>query len=152
MHIRKALAFEYEQLSKIALQSKAFWGYDEAFMRACEHELLVSQADLTNPIYTYWVLQQDDTIAGYCALKPLNDQQIELDALFVKPNFMCKGYGAALFKHVVPLLQASSYQQLIILSDPQASGFYEQMGATFHSWQSSQYIEGRKLPLYKLKI
>ena len=150
--IRKATAFEYEELTAIAMASKAHWGYSQSFIQTCAHELVVTQDDLHNPLYVYWVILFDNEIAGYAALKPNNEEMIELDALFIKPSHMRKGAGSALFKHFLPLLKVSSYSCLTILSDPQAAMFYESMGASLVGEKASGSIANRFLPVYELSL
>lgn len=152
LSIRKALAHEYEVLSDIAIKSKAYWGYSDKFIQACQHELIVSEADLLNPLYTYWLAYDDNGIVAYTALKPINDDVIELDALFVSPNRLGRGIGKRLFQHILPLLCVSSYAYLEILSDPHAAGFYEKMGAKYIGDKASNYIKDRKLPIYRVKL
>lgn len=150
--IRKAAPYEHSQLSEIAMASKAHWGYSPSFMQTCAHELLITQDDLLNPLYMYWVISFGDEIAGYAALKPICIDTIELDALFIKPSCMRKGAGRALFDHFVPLLKASSYTYLTILSDPQAAGFYELMGAILVGEKASGSIANRCLPVYEFLL
>jgi N-acetylglutamate synthase-like GNAT family acetyltransferase len=152
MHIRKALASENEILTDLALASKAYWGYSEQFMKICAHELLVSEDDLLNPAFSYWVAQVDNTIVGFIALKPQEENIVELDALFVSPEYINKRIGQALFSHVLPLLKISSYTKLVILSDPQAAGFYEKMGASYVGTKASGSIKERLLPVYELPL
>lgn len=152
MIIRKAAAYEHAHLSEIAIASKAHWGYSQRFMQACADELLVTEDDLLNPLYTYWVILFDDDIAGYAALRPIDDHIIELNALFIKPSFMHKGAGSKIFKHFMPLLKISSYTHLRIFSDPQAAKFYEKMGAVLVGQEPSGSITNRFLPVYELSL
>ena len=150
--IRKAAAFEYDELTAIAMSSKAHWGYSQSFMQTCAHELIVTQDDLLNPFFTYWVIIFNDEIVGFASLKPINEDIIELDALFIKPSYMRKGAGSALFKHFLLLLKVSSYSCLTILSDPQAAMFYESRGAILVGQKASGSIANRFLPVYELSL
>jgi ribosomal protein S18 acetylase RimI-like enzyme len=162
--IRKAHAFEFEILTSLAIAAKSYWGYSDEFIQACRHELTTTETDLLNPFYTYWLAYYEDTICGYAALKPLSlpliehlelsldDQLIELDGLWVLPEFIGQGIGSKLFRHFMPLLKASSYTHLEILSDPQASGFYEKMGGTYVGDKSSNFEEGRLLPVFRMNL
>jgi len=150
--IRKASAHEYNDLTAIAMASKAHWGYSPSFMQACAHELQVSEDDLLNPLYMYWLIQFDDEIAGYAALKPIDEEIIELDALFIKPNYIRKGAGAALFQHFLPLLEVSAYTHLRIFSDPKAAEFYVNMGASYVGEKASGSIANRFLPVYEITL
>ena len=54
LHLRPARPDEADLLTELCLRSKAVWGYDDAFMRACRAELTLSPADFTRPHRCRW--------------------------------------------------------------------------------------------------
>ena len=79
--IRLARPTEGEILSALALRSKAYWGYDAAFMAACVNELTIS-AERIQQNQTY-VLEEKGRILGFYMLESSTDKEIELEYLFV---------------------------------------------------------------------
>src|SRR5215216_2487443 len=78
-HIRPAQADEAAQLTTLALQSKAYWGYDQAFMLACRAELTVTpQRIAAQPTY---VLEEGGHIQGFYMLDRDRTPLVELDFL-----------------------------------------------------------------------
>ena len=66
--IRPARPDEAPMRSALARRSKGYWGYDDAFLSACEKELTVSEAELANnPGY---VIEDSERVIGYYILKP----------------------------------------------------------------------------------
>ena len=66
--LRPAHADEAPALSALCLRSKAHWGYDAAFMRACVAELILRPEDLTPD--TLVVAEIDNALAGMAQVGP----------------------------------------------------------------------------------
>lgn len=96
--IRQALRGEAEKLTDIAIQSKAYWGYSDDFMRACVDELTVSSELIDDSEYHYVVAERETQIIGFYALEGFVDDEIELGALFVDPAHIGKGVGKSLIE------------------------------------------------------
>jgi GNAT superfamily N-acetyltransferase len=133
-------------LSALCLRSKAHWGYDTAFMAACEDVLRVTQDDLTQPCA---VVRAGEDYAGFVLLN-LHDSKSELSKLFVCPDHMGKGIGSALITWAKTQARHHAHASLLIESDPQAVPFYEFHGAIQIGDVPSDAIPNRVLPLLKL--
>lgn len=48
MKVREAVVSEANELSQLALHSKATWGYSEKFILACKEELTISEDYIKN--------------------------------------------------------------------------------------------------------
>ena len=150
--IRQAEASEAEQLTQIALNSKAHWGYSEEFMLACEAELTVTPAKIMSDHFAYAVILSGDDIQGFYALESLSESEVELEALFIDPNAMGKGLGKALMSHAVDKARQAGFAAMVIQSDPNADDFYTAMGCEPISKKESLSIPGRYLTVFKYKL
>ena len=148
--LRPAHTFEAPVLSALCLRSKAHWGYDAAFMRACVAELTLHPEDLTPD--TLVVAEIDGTLAGMAQVGPVG-ADADLMAMFIDPDYIGQNLGRVLFNWCVETARAMGAPRLMIDADPQAAGFYTRMGAVQIGTTPSGSIPGRVLPLmeYPLK-
>jgi GNAT superfamily N-acetyltransferase len=127
------------------MRSKAYWGYDEAFMRACVPALTITPERIRGEIF--FVLVEGDEILGFVGLCASGADEAELTNLFVEPTTIRRGFGRRLFECAVGVARAQGWRSLSIASDPFAAPFYETMGATPVGETPSDAIPGRMLPL-----
>lgn len=152
LKLRRPEPEEAAALSDIGWRSKAHWGYDNAFMRACRDELTVSAESLTDSA-EYWQLAEvDGRIAGYIGVVPESADTAEIEALFIEPEFIGSGIGRHLLLAATDAAKARGYTVLLIQSDPDAAGFYEKMGAKRIGDRPSDSVPDRRLPLYELDL
>ena len=144
--LRSAQPAEAAALSALALRSKAHWGYAADFLAACEAELTWSPADLQG--YVSQVVLEDQRIAGFGLYVPHSQQTVELDALFIEPWAIGRGYGRMLFNALAALAHAAGYTYMYMQSDPYAAPFYQRMGAIATGTRPSHSVEGRVLPVW----
>lgn len=136
-------------LSALNLRSKAYWGYDAAFMAACVEELRVTEADLAC----------SDVIAAFDGAQPCGMAQVtregevcDLANLFVDPAAMGRGLGRRLFNWAAGIAEAQGASHMTIEADPNAAPFYRRMGALDVGNVPSGSIPGRVLPLLHLAL
>ena len=147
--IRKARPEEAESLSRLAIRSKAYWGYTEEELMAFRKELTVEAAALVKD--RAHVAEHEGTIVGFYTLADLPESKIELGHLFVDPSGLRQGYGAALLDHACSTARAEGFPSLEIQSDPNAAGFYRAHGARFLRDDPSS-IPGRMLPVFEMLL
>lgn len=148
--IRPANASDVDALSKLALRSKAHWGYDDQFLSACREELTLHEHDLaTRPTF---VLQRAGQAIGFYTLEPITENQVELWFLFVEPNEIGEGHGRRLMEHAMAEAVERGFSSMIIEADPNAAGFYQRMGAHPVGTRPSGSIPGRELPLLEIGL
>jgi len=143
---------EASTLTNLAMESKAHWGYSPAFMNACKTELTVSVEKLENINFFYRVMEIDNEITGFYSLEKLDDGHFELEALFVDPIHMGKGFGKTLFLHAKSLAHAQGGSIMHIQADPNAKAFYTGLGCVFIKETESLSIPGRLLPKFSLLL
>lgn len=152
MTIRRARPADAAILTALALRSKAHWGYPKDFMRACEAELRVTAGNIDDPRLAYFVAQQGDDVAGFAALEFVGGPSAELEALFVEPALIGRGFGRELMQFAIRVAESRGITRLLIQGDPHAEDFYLAAGARPTGERESGSIPGRMLPLYELPL
>jgi GNAT superfamily N-acetyltransferase len=142
--IRPAQPDDAAFLTGIALRAKAHWGYDDAFMAAARHDLIVTAEQLMTDIT--FVLEQDGVAKGFYKLRPLTPHEVELTDLFLDPTAIGQGLGRALWEHALATASQAGYLLMSLESDPYAEGFYLHMGAQRIGEVESSVVPGRRLP------
>jgi GNAT superfamily N-acetyltransferase len=147
--VRPAVPAEADALSRLALRSKAHWGYGEQFLAACRAELTLDpqQCDGVRTV----VAERDGELLGFYRLA--GDPPVaELADLFVDPEAIGRGLGALLLADAVHRARALGIDRLVIDADPYAEGFYARMGARRVGTVPSGSIAGRELPRLELVV
>lgn len=149
MVIRPAKLEEGKILSEIALNSKAYWGYDKDFIKACREDLSVDEKYIsTKAVY---VLEIELHAVGFFCLSK-NGEMGELEALFIEPKYIGKGLGRLLWNSILEKAGEMGIKEFTIDSDPYAEGFYRKMGAARIGEVDSTVFKDRKLPLMKVVV
>ena len=118
--IRSARRDEAQQLSELALRSKAHWGYSAAFLAAVRDELSYRGDQIESADMRFAVLEVDGAAVGFYALKLLSAAAVELDSLFVEPRCIGRGFGRTLIEHAKTAARQLGARQMIIQGDPYA--------------------------------
>ena len=126
MQILRANPDDAGTLTEIAFAAKRHWGYSERWIESWSH-LLTVQPGFIAEHETYTACIDGITIGFYSLSRGLD--RMRLEHLWVLPQAMRRGVGRALFLHAVGRVRALGFETLEIESDPNAAGFYEQMGA-----------------------
>jgi GNAT superfamily N-acetyltransferase len=148
--LRPARPGEEDALSRLCLKSKAYWGYDAAFMAAVSPYLKVTSEAIAAG-YTTVAEREDGSLLGVCQIDP--DSEIgTLDLLFVSPDAIGTGAGRALFEHAKDQLRARGDRVMTILSDPYAEPAYLHMGARRIGLRPSDVFKGRELPWLEVAL
>jgi GNAT superfamily N-acetyltransferase len=149
LQLRPARPDEAELLTDLCLRSKAVWGYDEAFMRACRAELTLSAADLAPS--SLQVAVDGNEVAGLVQIA-VEGEKADLAKLFIAPSTLRAGVGRQLFDWAVKSARERGACWLWIEADPDAAAFYRRMGAIDDGVAPSGSIPGRVLPRLKLQL
>lgn len=143
--LRLARTDEADVLTALCLRSKAHWGYDAAFMRACAVELTVRPGPWLR------VAEVDGRAAGVVEISVAGDVA-ELEKLFVDPPWIGRGVGGALFGWAVTAAHDAGARMMRIEADPDAVPFYLSRGAEVVGDAPSGSIPGRRLPVLQLAL
>lgn len=145
---RRASASDADALSRLAIESKASWGYDAAFVRKAEPALQVTPRYIeTNAVY---VLEQDAAAVGFFGFIE-SGGEADLNDFWIAPQFIGKGMGRHLWVHAVSVAGRHGYSAFTIHSDPNAAPFYRHMGAVVIGTRVAPET-GRVLPLLSYKV
>jgi GNAT superfamily N-acetyltransferase len=150
--IRPALPGEAQLISDLALRSKGHWSYDIAFLAACREELTYSAELIAKGSMQFFVLELNRKIVGFYALDARQETQIELEALFVEPTYIGRGYGRLLIEHAKQRATATGATEMIIQGDPYAAAFYRAAGGVLTGERESDSIPGRYLPTFSVPL
>ena len=151
-YIRTARADEAKLLGDLALRSKAHWGYSPEFIEACRNELSYSEDEVQSEHMRFFVLVSASAVIGFYALTRQSRTEIELEALFVEPAFIGKGFGRLLVEHAKLVAANLGATKLIIQGDPNAEHFYLAAGGVLTGTRESDSIPGRFLPTFVVEL
>ncbi|HUL05067.1 MAG TPA: GNAT family N-acetyltransferase [Candidatus Acidoferrum sp.] len=149
IRIRPAGADEAELLTDLSLRSKAFWGYDAGFLARCRAVMTVKARGIE--AQPHYVADLAGRIAGFYGFES-EAAGVGLDYLFVEPDLVGRGIGRALWRHAVATARAHGHSALIVVSDPNAEGFYLKMGCRHIGTRPSELEPGRQLPLLRFAL
>ncbi|MHA7899364.1 MAG: GNAT family N-acetyltransferase [Henriciella sp.] len=142
--LRHPALSELGSLSQLCLRSKAYWGYNEAFMAACAAELTLTENDLQDEMV---VLEDENGLAGLAQVS-FDQTGCYLEKLFVDPARMGRGYGRVLYEWAVATARRLGATEMIIDADPDAAPFYTRMGGVRAGEAPSGSVAGRTLPRF----
>ena len=148
--LRPARPGEAEALSRLCLKSKAYWGYDAAFMAAVSPYLKVTDAAIAAGHVTV-AEAGDGALLGVCQIDP-DGKGGTLDLLFIAPEAIGSGLGRTLFDRAADQLRALGHTVMTILSDPYAEPAYLHMGAKRVAMRPSDVFKGRELPWLEVPL
>ena len=126
MLIQKALPAQAAILTNIALAAKRHWGYPERWIEIWTPLLTITPEFITGG--DVWVAEVAGEVTGFYALL-FEEQRASLEHLWILPSHIGQGIGRALFEHALGRSRERECHILEIVSDPNAQGFYEKMGA-----------------------
>jgi N-acetylglutamate synthase-like GNAT family acetyltransferase len=131
-------------LTEIALKSKAYWGYSKELLHSWTNDLTVTTDIISNTdVFKYIV---DNKTVGFYILNPPKEKTIELEMLFVLPEFIGRGFGKQLLQNAVDRSLKLNVKSIIVLADPNAVPFYKLQGF-YKIDKKESSISGRFLPI-----
>ena len=151
--ITKATIEDIATLTKIALESKAYWGYSNDLIENWKEDLTVTSMMVEEMEVFKFIETETNTIAGFYILntQKVENKNIELEFLFIHPNFIGRGIGKQLLHHAFFVGKKLGNKSMTLLADPNAASFYKSQGFTvIHKKESS--IKGRFLPIMKVEL
>jgi GNAT superfamily N-acetyltransferase len=144
--LRRARLDECAKLDDICFRSKAYWGYDAAFMEDVREQIRVN-LDAVAAGRVWVAADATDHPCGVIEVDPLDATTADLTLLFVDPNHMRQGIGRALYAKALALARDLGARHLVIDADPQAAAFYASMGAVRTGSEPTGH-QGRLLPKF----
>ena len=123
---RAATLDDLEQLSRIAFDSKAYWGYPDGWMQAWRPLLTLAPKDLDE--LQIELLESSGLPCGFFALTRTRPMT-ELMHLWLEPRQIGRGAGRLLADRLCECARAIGADSIELDADPHATGFYEHIGA-----------------------
>jgi hypothetical protein len=167
LRIRRARADESDALAPLLTdlcrRSKAHWGYDPDLLERWASDLAVTPQDIARDAVLLAELGHADgdsqpRIVGFARISRGSASQLDrpapakLDDLWVEPGDIGSGVGRTLFEASCEVARTLPADQLLIVADPNAEGFYLRMGARRVGEEASEVVEGRRLPMLMLDL
>jgi GNAT superfamily N-acetyltransferase len=140
---------EADAISALAIRSKGHWDYTPEQMAVFRTELTLAPDDVVT--HRAHVLEEDGRILAFYTLVDAGPHTAELEHIFVDPLHLGQGFGSALFDHACALARSVGFEDLVIQSDPNASGFYAALGARLERIIPSS-IPGRSIPYFTYEL
>ena len=126
MEILRASPEDAAELTEIALQAKAHWGYPQRWMDLWRITLTIDPGTIRDQ--EVFVALQDGRRVGFYALIG-HPPALDLDQLWVRPEWIGRGFGRALVEHALARAAALGASRVDVQAEPHAEGFYLRMGA-----------------------
>ncbi len=127
LRLRRASPLEADELSLLAREAKAHWGYPPAWLEAWRPQLTLTPAYVSAELVV--VATAGNEVAGFFAISRDPEIGWHLEHLWVRPAWMARGVGRRLFAEARRHARKKRIARLHIRSDPNAEGFYLRMGA-----------------------
>ncbi|MFF1337594.1 GNAT family N-acetyltransferase [Streptomyces sp. NPDC058290] len=126
--LRAARPGEAEELTGLVLRSKAYWGYDAAFLASCAPELRIRAGEVAARRIVVAEDASGGRVLGLASLEG-TAPVARLGLLFVEPEAIGRGVGRRLYRDALRRAAGLGFRRLLIEADPYAAGFYRAMGA-----------------------
>ena len=137
------------ELNRIAVESESYWGYDSDFMNEFKVIYQVTENFIRkNPTF---ILYENDKIIGFYSLS-IKPEENTIEYFYIEPECIGKGYGEKMWKHLVTYCKSHNIKDFILVTSPQAKGFYEKMGAVQIGEVESTLKKGRIIPKLKCTL
>lgn len=151
LHVRRATPEDAEALTRIALAAKRHWGYPERWILQWTGGLTITPEFVRNNEVHAAAVEGGRTVGFYALVG--EGRRIELEHLWISPEYIGRGVGRILFDHALGKAAALGAETLRLEADPNAEGFYRRMGAV-RVGENVYELEGhrRVLPLMAVEV
>jgi GNAT superfamily N-acetyltransferase len=126
--IVRANVSDAQDLTVVALKSKAFWGYSKELIESWTVDLTVTSNTIeTCNVFKFMI---DDVAVGFYVLNNPQEDLVKLEMLFVLPKYIGKGIGKKLLEHAFKKAIVFNVKTIELVADPNAIPFYKSQGFT----------------------
>ena len=125
-HIRDGKVEEIGALEHLQERASMIWDDDRPFLLANPGVIVVPLEQVRDGLVR--VAVDGEAMLGFSAVLPLTPEAVELDGLFVDPDHMRQGIGAALVADVAATAKAGGAIRLEVTANTNALAFYEREG------------------------
>ncbi|WP_264552019.1 GNAT family N-acetyltransferase [Flavobacterium sp. N2038] len=149
MKLQKATAEDHILLTEITKKSKAYWGYSEEQITEWSNNLTVTEDYIEkNNVFN---LVEETKIIGYYSYIIQDNNQVELDNLFILPEYIGRGLGSYLMNDFLERMRNEKIKKIILDSEPNAEQFYQKIGfRKIGEFETS--IKNRFMPIMEMNL
>ena len=141
IEIKKAKIDDLDSINNLLRLSKSYWGYDEEFINKFMKKLCLTAEHLKET--TTLIFYVDGKMAGFYGFLIDKDGTLELENLFLHPDYIGKNIGRKLWETCCDTAKSMGKSEFIIWSDPNAENFYIKMGCKKIGERKSPIMPGR---------
>ncbi len=146
--IRRANSSDSSALTALARRAKSVWPAEPDVQSRMLDALTISSDSIRNGLFlVYESNGRPQAVGGMACI----DGVWELEHLWVEPRDMGRGIGRKLLSALCQEAKRRGIDELVFTSDPHAEGFYLRNGAVRIGSRPSTVIEGRELPLFRMR-
>ena len=144
-----AVSEDHTFLSETAINSKRFWGYSSEQINLWRPDLVISKEYiLRNKVVKVY---DHDEFIGFFGVKLDENNEAEIDHLWLIPEKIKKGYGRLIFHHILEHLRSDGHKSATLVAEPNAKGFYAKMGGKVIGNIKGK-VSDRYLDIYEYKL
>lgn len=154
--IRRAKPSDALFLTSISFGAKRYWNYSEEHLETWHDELTITEEYIEENVV--FVAQKKDTIIGYCSVTEVEEAYWKgenfikagywLDHIYIRPAYIRSGIGSKLIEELICYCRENDIEDLNILSDPNANGFFDKIEEIYTKGMSSN-VEERETCLFE---
>lgn len=154
--IRRAKPSDALFLTSISFGAKRYWNYSEEYLETWHDELTITEEYIEENVV--FVAQKKDTIIGYCSVTEVEKAYWKgenfikagywLDHIYIRPAYIRSGIGSKLIEELICYCRENDIEDLNILSDPNANGFFDKIEAIYTKDMPSS-VEERETCLFE---
>ncbi len=150
IYFREASLTNCNKINYLVRSSKATWKYSAYFLSEFMSLYAISEEQIHEDIVV--VLMVDSTIAGVLSLKEISRTKAELFHFFTGRKFQRLGYGKLMWDKCISIAQENGYEEIELISDPNATDFYLKQGC-HHLYSSPSPLDpDRELPVLSFNM
>jgi GNAT superfamily N-acetyltransferase len=149
MTIERANIGDSAVLTEITKRSKAYWGYSDEQIAAWAEALTITIHYIETK-FVYKLVINSKTV-GYYSFFNKDKQTIELDNLFILPEYIGNGLGRILMNDFLDRVKKTGASKIILDSEPNVERFYTRFGF-IKIGESETSIKNRYLPKMEMEL
>ncbi|GLQ75726.1 GNAT family N-acetyltransferase [Vibrio penaeicida] len=146
----KAQLKDIPNINTLIFASKASWGYSPEQIELWRTGLTITEACFMHRHF-YKGVTPDGLLCCLYSFSQSEGKVFELEDCFVSPRFLGLGFGDQMMTDMFARISEKSAEKLVIVSDPNAVGFYQKYGAKQVGVYPS-LPEGRQLPILEIQL
>lgn len=157
--IREATLGDAIFLTSILMSAKKYRLEIGEFWNEEDKEFIITKEYLENN--KVFIVEKQSTIIGCCALHKVEEayskDEVTVEAgywlkyLFIRPAYTNVGIGSKLIEELVTYCKQNQIAGFNVLSNPNVSGFYSKVGATYIQ-EVSSHISNKRWDLFRFKV